>query len=283
MAWTKENWQAAEAEWRRDGFLSGAAVKAESAITRTHAEWFEHAEQFNRVGQAAFFEGSPAIAGQSTHDPLPVACRMTLRALSTFQGVILLSRRGMAVEGFTLARNLYEIAFWVSYLAVDGETAAKDFLRDEQLSRLGALKLDRECHYSGEITLALKDLAKIERDIRGFPKGKGLNLKQLAKRANLLGHYRTYKMVSMRYAHASLGSLYSLLQQLPDGTVKGHLFGPDEDLSLETLQCATIAFGICLIGFSQMVGCTSMNNELQRLLVQTDELRGITLSPANSS
>jgi hypothetical protein len=198
-----------------------------------------------------------------------------LRALSTLQGIVLLSRRGMAVEGFTLARNLYEVAFWITYLADDGAAAAEEFVRDEALSRLAALKLDRECHELGIVPLSPEDLRTVDEQIAKAPRGRRLSLKELAARASLPDHYRTYKHVSMRYAHASLGSLHPLLHQADDGGVKGHLFGPDEALVLETLQCASIAFGICLIGFSMLVGGTSLNQRLQEMLIRTDTLRGL--------
>ncbi len=275
MNWTEKSWQAAEAEWREQGFLSPAAAKAEPLIVQANRKWFEHAECLSRVGQAAFFEGSPVIAGQLTHDPVPLVCRLTLRAISAFQGIVLLSRRGMAIEGFTLARNLYEIAFWVSYIVDKGAEAAAEFVEDEELSRLGALKLDRECHASGILPLAPETLRLVDQQIAAIPKRKRLDMKDIAIRADLLDHYRTHKHVSMKYAHASLGSLFPLLNQNPDGSVQGHLYGPDEELTSETLQCASIAFGICLIAFSQAVGGTSQSLRLQELLVETDKLRGM--------
>jgi hypothetical protein len=275
MNWTEEGWQAAEAEWKEEGFLSPAAAKAETLIVRANRKWFEHAESLSRLGQAAFFEGSQVIAGQSTHDPVPLVCRMTLRAISAFQAIVLLCRRGMAIEGFTLARNLYEIAFWASYVAEKGVEAAADFTQDAQLGKLSALKLDRESHVAGVLSLDPETLRLIDEQIAAIPKRKRLDMKDIAIRAGLLDHYRTYKHVSMKYAHATLGSLFPLLNQKPDGSVQGHLYGPNEELTSETLQCASIAFGICLIAFSQAVGGTSQNVVLQELLIRTDSLRGL--------
>lgn len=273
IGWGQEEWREAERQWQADGFLSEAANQAERAIVKAHGDWFTLADNLNKVGQAVFLEASVRIGGKSTHDPEPIAVRLTLRALSTFQGVVLLSRRGMAAEAFTLARNLYEIAFWLGYLATDPKNAADSFVDDEKLSRLSSLKLDRECHNIGVHNLDQNTLKNIESAIVGAGKISKLDLKEVAKRGSLLDHYRVYKMLSMKYAHASIGSLHPLLEQKLDGTVGGHLIGPDETLAGEALQCGSIAFGICIATFSELLGGTAQNGDLENLLKQTDSLR----------
>ncbi|HKR38404.1 MAG TPA: DUF5677 domain-containing protein [Paraburkholderia sp.] len=76
---------------------------------------FDHAAQLRNLA----LELAQEISRVATSDQKVTLTALLLRAISSFEGVILLSERGMFVEARTIARNVFETAFYLGALAED--------------------------------------------------------------------------------------------------------------------------------------------------------------------
>lgn len=263
--------------FREHGFLSPLIEEAVPAYVRPHAEWFAHAEALNRAGLNAFYRRDNEVVGLSSQHPVSLSIRMTFRALSAFQGALILYRRAMVQEGDTLTRNIYETAFWLGYLHKDGSAATRAFLNDERKSQKARASYYLEQFASGaydpnpEIEAQLREqVAELKSKIT---KADNVSVQEAAKRSGLYGYYETYKHLSAGSAHNSLNSLHRYLNRNCDGSYDGHTVGPDPDSLVDALPILCIGLGITLAMFCSIVAVGDQEDELQALLIKTDTMR----------
>ena len=122
---------------RRDGFLSEAIDISMPTLRELHAPWFDFAERTNRLGQRIMNSAEAACIGRTTHEPVSLATRLLIRSLSSFQGAVILTERGMGIEALTLVRGLYENALWLAYMMRAPAEAVDALLIDEWRSQRG--------------------------------------------------------------------------------------------------------------------------------------------------
>lgn len=119
-----------EAEFRTRGYLASAISLVTSHIRKSLPETFKVAEDMNALAQGFYTEQTELLKGRNLHDPLCLAIQIMPRALSSFQGAILLAERGMNTESLTLVRSVYECGFWIGYLHESPDVARDDFFAD---------------------------------------------------------------------------------------------------------------------------------------------------------
>jgi hypothetical protein len=263
--------------FRAQGFLSPYIEEGVPAYVRMHAEWFGHAEALNRAGLSAFYRREGAVVGLSSQHPVSLSIRMTFRALSAFQAALILYRRAMVQEGDTLARNIYETAFWLGYLQKDSAAATRAFLNDERKSQKARASYYLDQFAAGaydpnpEIELQLREqLAELKSKIT---KADDVPIQEAARRSGLYGYYETYKHLSAGSAHNSLNSLHRYLNRNPDGSFNGHIVGPDPDSLANALPVLCIGLSISLAMFCTIVALDHPEDDLQALLIKTDTMR----------
>lgn len=263
--------------FREQGFLSPYIEEAVPAYVRPHAEWFAHAEALNRAGLDAFYRRDNEVVGLSSQHPVPLSIRMTFRALSAFQGALILYRRAMVQEGDTLTRNIYETVFWLGFLHKDGPAASRAFLNDERKSQKARASYYLEQFASGaydpnpEIEAQLRQqVAELKSKIN---KADDVSVQEAAKRGELYGYYETYKHLSAGSAHNSLNSLHRYLNRNSDGSYDGHTVGPDPDSLIDALPILCIGLSITLAMFCTIVSLGQPEDKLQTLLLKTDAMR----------
>lgn len=263
--------------FRKEGFLSPFIDEAVPAVVRQHAEWFAHAASLNRAGLAALYRRENEVVGLSSHHPISLATRMIWRALSAFQGAIILYQRGMAPEGDTLSRSIYEIAFWLGFIDCDPEAARRAFINDECKSQKARAKYYLEQYRDGayqpnpdmedQLRQRIADLdSKIIR-------ADTVSIQDAAKRGGLYSYYDAYKHLSAGSAHNSLNSLHRYLKRNQDGSYDGHIIGPDPDSLAEALPVLCIGLGVALSMFCTIVAIDGNEAELHALLIHTDTMR----------
>jgi len=263
--------------FREQGFLSPYIEEAVPAYVRPHAEWFAHAEALNRAGLDAFYRRENEVVGLSSHHSVALSIRMTFRALSAFQGALILYRRAMVQEGDTLTRNIYETAFWLGFIYKDGPAASRAFLNDERKSQKARASYYLEQFASG----AYDPNPNIEEQLREqvdelkskINKADDVSVQEAARRGELYGYYETYKHLSAGSAHNSLNSLHRYLNRNSDGSYDGHTVGPDPDTLVDALPILCIGLGITLAMFCTVVSLGHPEDELQTLLLKTDAMR----------
>jgi len=263
--------------FREQGFLSPYIEEAVPAYVRPHAEWFAHAEALNRAGLDAFYRRDNEVVGLSSQHPVALSIRMTFRALSAFQGALILYRRAMVQEGGTLTRNIYETAFWLGFLHKDGPAASRAFLNDERKSQKARASYYLEQFASGAYDPNPEIEAQLRQQVAELKsktnKADDVSVQEAAKRGELYGYYETYKHLSAGSAHNSLNSLHRYLNRNSDGSYDGHTVGPDPDSLIDALPILCIGLSITLAMFCTIVSLGQPEDKLQTLLLKTDAMR----------
>jgi Family of unknown function (DUF5677) len=256
---------------RQDGFLSPWIEKFVPHFRQSNQDWSDYARDMNRCGLEIATATDDVVVGKSTHDPVCIAYRLLLRALTDFQAAVTLAERGIISEADTLTRGIYEAGFWMGYLQNDGANAANAMLQDSIASGLGALKFERK--------LALKaygessdEVREIDQAITARGRGKAQNIADLAFSSGYENYYPIYKELSSSVAHTSLHSLHSLMKDNGDGTYDGHIVGPDEAGIEPAMSKACLALCLNLRAYSELVGETELDPQLQNLLLRWDEM-----------
>lgn len=115
-----------------DGFFSADAdAVAQEAVPLP--AWRTLTRDLNRTVQRLFGETSIPFAD---HLSPPLIARMLLgRALSNFQGAVLLSERGMTVEARTLVRSCLETAFCLTAVLSKGQEFTERLVADAEKHR----------------------------------------------------------------------------------------------------------------------------------------------------
>ncbi|SDF82692.1 hypothetical protein SAMN05216466_101199 [Paraburkholderia phenazinium] len=100
---------------RGEGFLNPAINDWIKDNKEENCALFDHAARLRDLA----LELARETSGAATSDQELTLTALLLRAISSFEGVILLSERGMFVEARTIARNVFETAFYMGALAED--------------------------------------------------------------------------------------------------------------------------------------------------------------------
>lgn len=266
------------ADVRAHGFLSTAIELAIPAYVHEQQTWFDHAVKLSDAAQAAYNSRDNVVVGLSTHKPVSIAMRLMIRSLSAFQAAVILFRRGMAAEGDTIIRGVYETAFWLGYLIRDEDAAVRSIIVDEIESQNALLKYRLELSElnqnpsNDDVALIREALA--ENKIR-LGRDKAIGPKALAKASGLYVHYDSYKQISSQSAHTSLHSLHRHLNHVGDGVYEGHIMGPDMEATGVSLRRACVAFGLAAALFGTITGPGDTDDELRDILLAGEALRGL--------
>jgi hypothetical protein len=263
------------ADVRAHGFLSTAIESAIPAYVYQHQAWFDHAVKLSDSAQAAYNSRDNVVVGLSTHEPISIAMRAMIRAMNAFQAAIILLRRGMAAEGDTIVRGIYETAFWLGYLLEDEDAAVRSIIVDEIESQNSLLKYRLELIELGQNPSTDDQrhiLEKLAENKAKLGKDKAISPKALAKVSGLYIYYDSYKQLSAQSAHTSLHSLHRHLKYVGNGIYEGHIMGPDMEAAGVSLHRACVAFGIVAAYFGAITGPGDNDDELQALLVATDSI-----------
>lgn len=249
-----------EQAMREDGFLSPVLDKLIPDHIKTHQEWFDVARDLNRLSLKVWLdtkmEGHPL-------GPNGLAGRLMARATDTFASAVILAERGLTIESQSLARNIYESAFWIGYIAATPDEAAQAFMADELFARsqrgdlVAAMLEGEEAEKVREQAAA--DKAKSKEGVAA-PQPK-----ELAKRAGLEDQYPFYKALCGFAGHASITSLHHYVDQT-DVESYGLTIGPDVDGIPRALLFATMAQGLTLRAFG------AANNRLDQDLPEIEAI-----------
>ncbi|PBB26129.1 MULTISPECIES: DUF5677 domain-containing protein [unclassified Mesorhizobium] len=246
---------------REDGFLSESLESALPRFREINREWVDFSKDLNRLALRFWIAHDNVVLGRTGMDPVSIACRIMLRALSNFQAAIILAERGLVAEADCLSRGLYEAGFWLGYLSEEPTEAAGAFIADEKNSQKSLLKHLRRIEEATPGVFGL-DLAEIDRRISAVGPSKSQDLEELAKKAGHSLFYSTYKRLSSGSAHASLASTYAFMSKNADGTFSGHIFGPDVEGAMSSFSSACHGLILCIAGYSGVLGKTEQDADL---------------------
>ena len=209
-----------------DGFLSDEVSAWESDFEKQYPSKLELSTAVNRLAHKIVF--TLDIGSEELRDLL--LSTLLARQLSTFQGFVLLSRKGMIFQAEMLVRALAESMFLVGAICKKPDFAKQWILGDEVSRKKGLVRLNEDRRRRGESPdeTAVALIAELEKRIRdeGITKP---STEQIAKLAGLESYYDTlYGFFSMA-VHSSSRSLDKALQKGHDGKLTHVEYGPETD------------------------------------------------------
>jgi len=249
--------------FKEEGFLSAGITNGSASVRAENSDWFKLAEDTNA---ALMRTAIAATSGVKTASMAPeaVAVRVLLRSCGTFQGVILLTERGMVAEGRTLARSLTENAFCVVALLVDPAAFIKMLKADSDASRRnqGKFVLAEQLIAAG----AKRD--KLQATIDAIDKKAGImSPKKVAAIGPLFRQYLFYQRLSDDAAHPSSKSLHRYMVTVESRSGwRGYKSGAgDQGENAATLHSAILAALPIGVGITEMLKDKDGNAEFAAL------------------
>ncbi|HUW19121.1 MAG TPA: DUF5677 domain-containing protein [Sedimentisphaerales bacterium] len=212
------------------GFLSEEISEFIKSHRAEHAHYFDLCEDLNT------FSHHMLLGLQIHNEYLPeiFVAMYFARALSNFQGTVLLSERGMNNESKILLRALLEVMFAVVAISKDKEVATQ-LVEADILERKDALKaFGRQASAGIEFFSDQKvteELARLEWEVANAEKErptKEITKRYLAEKAGVVTTYDSaYKLLSAS-VHAPVRDLEQYLDVDPNGNISSLLWGPNK-------------------------------------------------------
>lgn len=184
------------------GFL-GNWIESNVGIIRTeNAEWFQLAEDCNKALMSVALTAME-LAKTNSMAPQAIAVRVLLRSCGTFQGVILLTERGMVSEGRTLVRNILESTFAIAALHDNPDKFIEILKEDYEASR----RLQGKYILAERLVTKPANEAKLRDMVDSMGNEKHMSPKAIAALGPLTAQYLAYQRLSDDSAHISARSL----------------------------------------------------------------------------
>lgn len=264
---TESDARAFEAEFRTRGYLASASTLITNHIRNSFPEAFKLSEDMNSLAQIFYTEQTELLKGRNSHDPICVAIQIVPRALSSFQGAIILAERGMNTESLTLVRSIYECGFWIGYLHESPSAARDDFFADTIKNEIKVREIVKvlpfiEAEPAASYAIEVEQL-KIE--AKKYSK-RPPDIKTVAENSGFGDRYAEYRRLCGMAAHTSLTSIMQYISFEQDGTFKGHVIGPNENEVPNTLGFASGAMMIVIEAFRRATRCADFDDEFSRLM-----------------
>lgn len=204
------------------GFLSDQIVDWTIKHRKVNAEYFNLCEDINKFCQKMML----SLEVHNEYLPEILVASLLARALSNFQGMILLAERGMINECKTLLRCLLEGAFAAVAIEKDTNFAIELVNNDSfQVRRALRAYLKRKYLCLEDKKLAEEKLDAIEQNIKE-QNIKEIKIRKIADKAGLLGLYNTAYRVLSGTIHASVRDLQQYLKINEKEKIIGLLWGP---------------------------------------------------------
>ena len=194
------------------GFL-GYGDYETTGFRSENIELFDLAETLNkRLIHLTEFCASNVM--ESSWHPKAVAVRLLMRSCGLLQAAILLSERGMIVEGRTILRGILEASFGIAALHDDAESYVNLLKSDSEASRKNQLKylidqqLIQQPNFAQQIQESIDNIK---------PKQKIINQKSIALMGPLACQYLAYQRLSDDSVHVTARSLNHYIKLNEDG------------------------------------------------------------------
>jgi Family of unknown function (DUF5677) len=220
------------------GFLESDDRSRVEHIRQRYAPWFDFIDRLNRLALSILFAETPRLRAE-----LYVAT-LHARAITLFQGAVLMAERGMATEARTLVRSCAETAIAIGCSRLDPTFFAQldeDYekhriaLANDLLQNLPA----DDPNITAEQRTGLRQLiADVSREYTS-PHPRRINWAAAAVAANMIDLYMTvYRDTSGDAAHVSLKALERHVQTDEHDAIVGLRFHPEIEGLADTLSAA---------------------------------------------
>lgn len=268
-----ENWDSVEQGFRADGFLTPAMDDVVRYIRAQNEAWLSLARDYNRLAQRIYIESTELLREKSTLDPIPMGLQLVPRALSGFQGSVVVTERGMTIDAKILARGIYETAFWIGYLTTHPDQATQQLRRETLNGEIGLFKASlrtgaaRAAGTEKEVEARLDEMQRLCASLPKAPV-----LERIAELGGFGPAYIHYKELSGSAAHVSLKSTLGYLGRDEDGGFTGHVIGPDFEGAAEAIYLAIYGLMTAIEALRRLTGHTAHDEEFRDLIDRFERL-----------
>ena len=222
----------------KHGFLSQHEFnEREAAISKAHSEWFGLVDDLNQEAMRICCALQPI----ETRNRQMVAKLIYYRALQSFQGAVLLAKRGMPADALTLVRSCAESA-----IALGGVAHDEQFIATLMSGYNKHLKAFVNAHlgdtgFAAELTEEEKELGRgLVEPLNGVSL-QGVKWDALATKVGMEKLYNiVYRSTSGDAAHVTLGALMRHVYADTDGKEEPS-FQPDTRDIEQTISMAILA------------------------------------------
>ncbi|WP_419316877.1 DUF5677 domain-containing protein [Caulobacter sp. ErkDOM-E] len=221
------------------------------------------------------------VDADSPIDPRFVARLLILRALTNFQGAVILAEQGLGAEARTLARSCLETAFCLAGVLSKKEVFVDLMLKDSakhhnELAK-HLLSLEGDNAVNSELQLLLQD------HLHQDKKGQWLATRSLADASDLSDLYIFYRELSAD-AHPTMISLLRYIEE--DGDVIDFVWGPERDVSRVKevmLLCCTFLVASGIAFNSEVAKNDFVGEDLGKHWISVQKLQGSGASESQNS
>lgn len=227
---------------RGEGFLNPAINDWIKDNKEKNCALFDHAARLRDLALELARETSGAA---TSHQELTLTA-LLLRAISSFEGVILLSERGMFVEARTIARNVFETAFYMGALAEDPgfvERMVADNAKHRKALATELINDKAHADVIGTDVLGMLQCFLNDLDASGQELGKIVS-EQAARQSGMASLYSFFRDLSGD-AHPTVQSLGRYTVGTPD--VIGFRLEPDDACVHQALAHSIPALYACIM------------------------------------
>jgi hypothetical protein len=250
-----------------EGFLATETSAMIERFRQDHAAWFELADRLNRMGMRL-------LTTARTHDAQQRLVRALFsRAVSNFQGAVLMAERGMTAEAGTLARACLETVFYQGAAAKD-EGFIKELMADhaKHNERMVAWLQGLPAELQG---LSADQLGQLEQSVSDYEGADWIRMWKTSEKAGLIDLYRSvYAHLSHTAAHPRAGALEQYADLDESGAMIGDRWGPHPEGIADSLDGACIAFLQAILIADETLNSSSMASEVQSCKERYDVLLG---------
>lgn len=230
------------------GFLCPGSYADIPQLRQENQAWFQLAELTNEALMIAT-RTARDLAKTTSMSVEAIGTRIALRSCGTFQGVVLLSERGMIAEARMLTRSLVENAVYIAALHYAPEEFITALESDSEASR------KRQANFILAENLTGDDAARqrLQETVEQIGKVNPLNVKNMAALSPVTGLYLTYQRLSDDAAHLTARSLHRHVNPTPQGWY--YRWGPGNAGEIAaTLHYAVLAATNVGVAITQMLG-----------------------------
>lgn len=224
--------------FREAGFLESDEQARIAQIRQRHAPWFALIDRLNRLAMSVLLVETPRVPEEL------YAATLFARAVTLFQGAVLMAERGMATEARTLVRGCAETAIALGCARLD-KTFFAQLDEDYDKHRIAMANDLLERLPAGDPNISDRQREDLRATIAQIsseytaPHPRRINWAAAAIVAAMTDLYLTvYRETSGDAAHVSLKALERHVALDARGDIDGLRFHPDIDGAAETLSAA---------------------------------------------
>jgi uncharacterized protein DUF5677 len=202
-------------------------------------------------------------------EPKVISTMLMSRALSNFNGAVILLENDLVVEARILVRCCFENAVWVIALHAEGSEFAKKMLHADVSSKQARAELIFS-RYGLQLPEATEEKIRTQtREMnKKYPKKKPLNPQDVAQAGQLRNGYLMYSQLSADAAHPSVEALYRHIAH-PPGSQEIILDvdpAPKKVEVIQTWDWACYAMLFTCVGVNEILGGTPAGQKLNEMV-----------------